>query len=269
MRIHGYGKTRKGRKEGAEETKRELESVFRKLSISFVPLTEKEIKTYRKNWLKAYAPADLSMRKLWKTCFQHRGSSGFLWHIFSFEILECEEGEKADKLFETSDKSNCVFVSNLNDIAYKLEQAEALNREVLGEFCDWTFTAADFSWTYSKTHEDCCGPYFYRRFADEEKLLNEVLSFYPGSIDISDGELHADDGFFSQNLSDAWDIAENMNTMQSEEIEAMIWAIFGVLHGKSRGSFKNDDFTVSPCELDHVEIITKYHKAMAEKKRDR
>ncbi|MGM9667788.1 MAG: DUF4275 family protein [Eubacteriales bacterium] len=30
--------------------------------------------------------------------------------------------------------------------------------------CEIFAAAADFSWTYIKTHEgDCCGPYFYRK----------------------------------------------------------------------------------------------------------
>ncbi len=52
-----------------------------------------------------------------------------------------------------------------------------------------------------------------------ESLIEITIKLYPKVIDISDGELRDGNGFWSENLSDAWDNAENQNTARSEEID--------------------------------------------------
>ena len=53
-------------------------------------------------------------------------------------------------------------MSNIDDIAYRIENADALTAKILEQFIDVTVTASDFSWTYVKTHEGDCGPYFHK-----------------------------------------------------------------------------------------------------------
>ena len=87
----------------------------------------------------------------------------YLWYIFSFKLLNCETEDNAKTLFNQENKSVCVIVSNVDDIAYRLENAENLTVQLLEQFADVTITASDFSWTYTKTHEGACGPYFYSK----------------------------------------------------------------------------------------------------------
>lgn len=87
----------------------------------------------------------------------------YLWHIFSFEFLNCETEDTAKNLFNQENKKSCVIVSNVDDIAYHLENAESIMAKLLEQFVDVTITASDFSWTYTKTHEEMCGPYFYKK----------------------------------------------------------------------------------------------------------
>lgn len=45
--------------------------------------------------------------------------------------------------------------------------------------------------------------------ANIEELINYTLKLFPDEIDISDGELRSDSGFFSQELSKTWQGAED------------------------------------------------------------
>ena len=71
--------------------------------------------------------------------------------------------DTAKNLFNQENKNKCVLVSNVDDVAFQLENAESITAELLDHFVDITITASDFSWTYTKTHEKLCGPYFYKK----------------------------------------------------------------------------------------------------------
>ncbi|MBP3451696.1 MAG: DUF4275 family protein [Agathobacter sp.] len=146
-----------------EEAKSEFVRFFENLNIKAQLLDKKEIKNYKKEWVNTFAPADANMKEIKKLCLDSRKYTAFLWHIFSFELLSGETEEKAKILFNQENKKSCVIVSNVEDIAYHLENAENITAELLEQFVDVTITASDFSWTYTKTHEVMCGPYFYKR----------------------------------------------------------------------------------------------------------
>ncbi|MBQ8228359.1 MAG: DUF4275 family protein [Clostridia bacterium] len=142
------------------EAKSEFMLFFEKLNIKAHPLTNDEIKKYKKEWISKFAPSDADIKKIKK---HSRKYTHYLWHIFSFEILNCESEENAKIMFNQENKTACVIISNIDDIAYRLESAENITAELLEQFVDVTITASDFSWTYSKTHEEICGPYFYKK----------------------------------------------------------------------------------------------------------
>ena len=83
--------------------------------------------------------------------------------MFSFEFLTCKEKEEAENAYSLIKKGNCILLDNINHFAYRLENGDAVTTDVLNSFIDVTVTAEDFSWTYSKTHEEQCGPYFYKK----------------------------------------------------------------------------------------------------------
>ena len=75
--------------------------------------------------------------------------------------MECDDEEIASEKYNVQEKADCVFLSNINDIGFRIENAEALTAKMLEQFIDVTVTAHDFSWTYVRTHEEgICGPYF-------------------------------------------------------------------------------------------------------------
>lgn len=51
-----------------------------------------------------------------------------------------------------------------------MENAENLTAELLEQFVDVTITASDFTWTYAKTHESMCGPYFYKKCSYQKMM---------------------------------------------------------------------------------------------------
>ncbi len=93
-----------------------------------------------------------------------------------------------------------------------------------------------------------------------DSLLNETIKLYPEIIDISDGELRGKKGFWSKNLSAAWHNAEEINEPYSQEIDFMIWAIYGEFHAKSIENFRKGIESVSISELSRSEIIKRYIK---------
>ncbi len=146
-----------------EGAKKEFSDFFDSLDIKVIPLKKKEIVPYKKEWIKKFTPDGTDIKEAERHCLSTRKYTAFLWHIFSYEILPCKEEETADEAFNKENKKNCVFISNVHDIAYRIDNAGNLTAEMLKQFIDVTVTAEDFSWTYSKTHEGYCGPYFYRR----------------------------------------------------------------------------------------------------------
>ena len=146
-----------------EETKSEFLCFFENLNVKAKLLDKKEIKEYKKAWVNKFAPADANIKKIKKLCLDSRKYTPFLWHIFSFEFLNCETNENAKTMFNQENKKSCVIVSNVDDIACRLKNAENITAELLDQFVDVTITASDFSWTYAKTHEGMCGPYFYKK----------------------------------------------------------------------------------------------------------
>ncbi len=149
----------KQEKADLEDADREYCSAFDRLHIPFRALGKQEIKKYKKEWIRFYTPPEISPRQIRKLCLP----SQFLWHLFSFELLPSKEKDEAEKAYSLIERGSCVLFDNINCLAYRLEKGDAVTSDVLKSFLDVTVTAEDFSWTYSKTHEEMCGPFFYKR----------------------------------------------------------------------------------------------------------
>ena len=95
-------------------------------------------------------------------------------------------------------------------------------------------------------------------------LAEKTLVLFPDIIDISDGELRSDNGFFSKNLSDAWHKAEDKNGITGNDVDFMIWAIFGLLHRKSRENYSKDIHKVTLKEISIESIEEEYKNVIKE-----
>ena len=144
-----------------EEQKQNFKNVFDELGIEYFELSEKEINLYKKNWVDAFSPNNIDKKEIEKLCLSNKKYTSFLWHIFSYEILKSEENPK--ECYNVENKSKCVIISNIDTIGFSITNAKKLCAERLDEFIDVTVSSTNFSWTYCKTHEGMCGPYYYKR----------------------------------------------------------------------------------------------------------
>lgn len=115
---------------------------------------------YRK-WLEHFAFA--VPEKAIKKCVVSTGN--YLWHVFSFDLLGGKRflvGDEARAAYDKINKRGAIYIQWFKDektknITWDLNTAEALDKMV-----EVYVVAADFSWTYIKTHEGMCGPYFMK-----------------------------------------------------------------------------------------------------------
>lgn len=87
----------------------------------------------------------------------------FLWHVFSYEVLDCIEKEDSIVAFNNMKKENCFAFYQHLDLVYKLENASSITAADFENEQDIFVVDEDYSWTYIHTHETECGPYFYKK----------------------------------------------------------------------------------------------------------
>lgn len=92
----------------------------------------------------------------------------YIWHIFSWDLLEPEAfltGDNARSAYDNADKSDCIFCDMFgpNGVTDKLLDEYRTSKEIDSNITELYVIASDYSWTYIKTHEnDLCGPYFMK-----------------------------------------------------------------------------------------------------------
>jgi len=137
--------------------------LFSNLNISAEPMSDEEYLAYKEKWVEHFAPADADMDRVRELCVTHEKYSTYLWHLFSFEIAHAMSGDAAVEKFSSIPRRECILVSHWDDLCYRISDGSNLTPQVLENFDDVTLTAADFSWTYSQTHESELGPYYYEK----------------------------------------------------------------------------------------------------------
>jgi len=94
----------------------------------------------------------------------------YKWHIFSFKLLSALTGDEAINAFEQAEKENLKLFYQHSKEAYSIENGELITAEdfsVISECsamdkADLYIYNPDKKWTYIKTHEETCGPYFFQ-----------------------------------------------------------------------------------------------------------
>ncbi|MBY6270060.1 DUF4275 family protein [Parageobacillus thermoglucosidasius] len=112
---------------------------------------------FRKHWEQVFADA-ISPQEKQSIYFDQ-----FLWHIFSYEKLPCLEGKEAMRAFREMNRVICYLFYQEREETYMLINAENLRAEGLRNEHDVCVVDPHFMWTHVQTHEDYCGPYFYRK----------------------------------------------------------------------------------------------------------
>ena len=112
-------------------------------------------------WLSHFAK-DISRKDIEKYVV---ATGNYLWHVFSWELLDKKAfltGDIARKAYDKIDKHNALYIEwfedhETNNFTTNLNTADALDK-----MTEVYIVASDFSWTYIKTHESMCGPYFMK-----------------------------------------------------------------------------------------------------------
>ena len=112
-------------------------------------------------WLKHFAKG-ISRENIEKYVVS---TGNYLWHVFSWELLDKKSylsGDSARKAYDQIDKSNALCIEWFEDDETKNLTAKRNTANALDEMTEIYVIASDFSWTYIKTHESMCGPYFMK-----------------------------------------------------------------------------------------------------------
>lgn len=136
-----------------------IEETLTENGIEFRKMGKREYERYRTEWVKRMIPSFADEKKVRAHCL---GEGCYLWHLFSFSHAHAIEGTEASAEFDATKKCKSILLCNWDEKGYVLSHTYKLKAETLEKFTDVIVTAANFGWTYCKTHEYDCGPYFYR-----------------------------------------------------------------------------------------------------------
>lgn len=138
------------------------------LDVLHSSLNEENIKDELvKSWLKAFAKR-VPTRIINKNVLAY---GNFLWHIFTWGNVRCLKGEAAQKAFDSENYTYAVKFCNgytdengktlIDGVSSILKtSSEEIDREWETDCSDIYIVDSDFTWTYVKTHEEQCGPFF-------------------------------------------------------------------------------------------------------------
>ncbi|PHV70694.1 hypothetical protein CS063_09185 [Sporanaerobium hydrogeniformans] len=84
----------------------------------------------------------------------------FLWHGFSYEKINCISKGKARRALINHKKNEVFVFYQHKEAAYIYKNASKIKASDFDMDDDVYVVDKDFQWTYVKTHEKMCGPYF-------------------------------------------------------------------------------------------------------------
>ena len=116
------------------------------------------IKDLRERWLDTFA-ADVSEEDLGKHVLV---GGGYLWHIFSYNLVPCLSGDDACKALAELPDTECYrfYKEYPPQDQPRIKAISMAEVSSLPDDLDWYLVDKDFAWTYVHTHEEDCGPYF-------------------------------------------------------------------------------------------------------------
>lgn len=90
----------------------------------------------------------------------------YKWHLFSFNLLDALKSDDARMAFDTIQKDTAYLFFQYAEESFLVKNASLLKAKdldfesVMDKADIYVFDLAG-KWTYVKTHEGLCGPYFY------------------------------------------------------------------------------------------------------------
>ena len=113
------------------------------------------------NWL-TYFACGISQADIEKYVVS---TGNLLWHIFSWKLIDDTKflsGDEARAAYDRVDKDSAIYIHWFEDETTHLLSRHMQNSRILDKMTEVYVVAYDFSWTYMKTHEEMCGPYFMK-----------------------------------------------------------------------------------------------------------
>ena len=135
--------------------------ILKKKYVKFDKLSSKQIEEREQEWFERFVPDEKQARAIECYCFPRDGYSGYLWHVFSYELLPYLKMGDARNAFKDVDRHEAILLSNWDGTGFIIHDASLLSDEDIDEMEDVIITDIDYHWTYIKTHESNLGPYFY------------------------------------------------------------------------------------------------------------
>ena len=125
--------------------------------------TGMKLDEFKKEWLLHFAMG-ISKRDIEDKVVK---TGNYIWHIFSWELINPDRyvtGEKARKAFNKCSKVAAWYIIPFERSAtVKSYNNDNVTAEQIEKEIEIYKVAKDFSWTYIKTHEGMCGPYYFKR----------------------------------------------------------------------------------------------------------
>lgn len=138
-----------------------------RLVAAMVPWEEPfpdKFKVIKERWLDAFSE-DAPEAGLGKHVLSQAEGTNFLWHLFSFDLVPCLEGEAAVNALKDADWTDVyLFDEGLWGEEPVVQQVSApVDEAFFADKRDVYLVDKQFTWTYVHTHESNCGPYFCKR----------------------------------------------------------------------------------------------------------
>ena len=92
-------------------------------------------------------------------------TGNLLWHIFSWELIDDHKflsGDAAREAYDRMDRDGAIYIHWFEDETTHLLSRHMQNSRILDKMTEVYVVSPDFSWSYMKTHEEMCGPYFMK-----------------------------------------------------------------------------------------------------------
>lgn len=112
-------------------------------------------------WLETFA-LNIPRNKIKKYV---ESTGNYIWHIFSWELLSENQyllGNEAKEAYDNIDKNGAIYIKWFEDNHTKDITQDFISANDLDNFVEVYVVGKDFEWTYIKTHESTCGPYFMK-----------------------------------------------------------------------------------------------------------
>lgn len=94
-----------------------------------------------------------------------KSAGNYIWHIFSWELLNENQyfkGNDAKEAYDKIDKKGAIYIEWFEDKQTKNITEQLNTAKDIDDFVEMYVVGKDFKWTYIKTHEGMCGPYFMK-----------------------------------------------------------------------------------------------------------